>query len=103
MSGGDDTLLLHMELKHKGIVKHKFECYGPSLKTGRHKLAIGILQQMYGKDKKWRDLMIEMEEAIIKARNERGAGPKPVIQKYDPNYKVPEQEPETQPDAIEID
>lgn len=77
-----------MSLKHHGEVKYSFECFGPSLKKGRHKLAIGILQQMYGKDKKWLDLMKEMEQAIMDARQERGAGEKPVLQKYDRNYLV---------------
>lgn len=77
-----------MSLKHHGETKFIFECFGPSLKKGRHKLAIGILQQMYGKDKKWLDLMKEMEQAIMDARQERGAGDKPVLQKYDPLYRV---------------
>lgn len=37
-------------------------------------------------NKKWKDLMDETEKAIIEARDKRGAGDKPVLKKYDPNY-----------------
>jgi len=43
---------------------------------------------MYGTDKKWRDIMIEMENHILQDRERRGAGDKPKLQKYDPNYSA---------------
>ena len=55
-----------------------------SLKKGKTKLALGILVQMYGKDKKWKELQAEMEAEIIQKREERGAGDKPVLKKNDP-------------------
>lgn len=78
-NGPEDALKLHMTLKHQGQDKYSFECTGPSLKKGRHKLAIGILRQMYGDDKKWNELVTGMEQDIIEARDKRGAGPKPVV------------------------
>ena len=43
---------------------------------------------MYGPDKKWMELMNEMEKAILDARDKRGAGEKPKLTKYDPNFKL---------------
>lgn len=40
---------------------------------------------MYGPDTKWKDLSNTMTSDILKAREERGAGEKPVLRKYDPN------------------
>ena len=42
-----------MCLKKQGKVQYEYCCYGPSLKKGHHKLAIGILIKMYGAEKKW--------------------------------------------------
>ena len=106
-----------MTLKHQGQDVHSFECTGPSLKKGRHRLAIGLLRKMYGDDKRWHDLMQEMDRDIIEAREKRGAGPKPVVSKYDPNYLVEGQEKtavtselspfeqvnQVEPETIEID
>jgi hypothetical protein len=43
---------------------------------------------MYGPDKKWMELMREMENDINEARDKRGAGEKPKLTKYDPNFKL---------------
>ncbi len=77
-----------MCLKHRGVLQHEYSCFGSSLKKGRHKLSLGILIKMYGRDKKWYELQKEMEQKILDARDKRGAGDKPVLQKYDPNYIV---------------
>ena len=45
---------------------------------------------MYGPDKKWMQLMNEMENAILVARDKRGACEKPKLTKYDPNFKLVE-------------
>ena len=45
---------------------------------------------MYGPDKKWIELQKEMTDAINEARDKRGAGDKPKLTKYDPNFKYDE-------------
>lgn len=84
--GPEDSLCLYMYLKKQGKTQYEYTCYGPSLKKGHHKLAIGILKQMYGEGKKWAELQQEMADAINSYRAQRGAGEKPRLQKYDPNY-----------------
>lgn len=46
---------------------------------------------MYGENKKWKELVHEMEQDIIKEREKRGAGEKPVISRFDPNMILPGQ------------
>ena len=84
----EDAVKLYMQLNQYGKVIHEHTCVASSLKRGKTKLAVGILIKMYGKDKKWRELQAEMTKDIIDSRNSRGAGDKPVLQKYDPNYKL---------------
>ena len=40
---------------------------------------------MYDPKTKWKDLCENMIQTILKAREERGAGDKPVLRKYDLN------------------
>ena len=42
-TGPEDAIKLYIELKHRGVLKYKYECVGSSLKKGRPKLALGIL------------------------------------------------------------
>lgn len=100
-SGAHDAVKLFMELKKYGKVVHEYTCTASSLKKGKTKLALGILELIYGEDKKWKELQSEMHEAIMKARDERGAGDKPFLQKYDPNYIVSGQS-DGQPDYSEL-
>ena len=78
-TGPHDSVKCFMQLKELGVKKFEYTCMSSSLKKGKTKLALGILIQMYGKDKKWKELQLEMEQEIIKMRNERGAGAKPVL------------------------
>lgn len=73
-----------MCLKKHGEIEFEYTCNASSLKKGRIKLALGILRQKYGFDKKWKELVSEMVQAILDAREIRGAGEKPFLQKYDP-------------------
>ena len=41
---------------------------------------------MYGKDKKWMELQKEISLEVMEAREARGAGEKPVRQKFDKDY-----------------
>lgn len=77
-----------MCLKRYGQIVHEYECTASSRKKGVTKLSLGIMRQMYGEDKKWKELMSEMANAITEARDKRGAGEKPVMVKYDPNFIV---------------
>jgi hypothetical protein len=72
-------------MKELGVSKHEYMCTCSSLKKGKSQLALGILQQMYGPDKKWKELCDEMIQMILDAREERGAGEKPVLRKYQPD------------------
>ena len=83
-TGPHDAVKCFMQLKELGVKKYEFTCMSSSLKKGKTKLALGILVQMYGKDKKWKELQAEMEAEIIQKREERGAGDKPVLKKNDP-------------------
>ena len=55
------------------------------------KLSIEIMKQMYGSDRKYKDIMKKMEMDILDAREKRGAGEKPFLQKYDPKYLCEEE------------
>ena len=50
-----------MSLKEYGKILHFYECTASSAKKGKTKLSLGILVQMYGEDKKWKELVHEME------------------------------------------
>lgn len=43
---------------------------------------------MYGNDKSWKLLQKQLFDDIEKSRKKRGAGEKPKIKKYDPNYLI---------------
>jgi hypothetical protein len=43
------------------------------------KLSIEIMKQMYGSDRKYKDIMKKMEMDILDAREKRGAGEKPFL------------------------
>lgn len=53
---------MYMALKHQGQEKFKCEVTGPSVIKCKEKASILILQQMYGKDKKWNELQREIEK-----------------------------------------
>ena len=89
LSDPHDSVKLYMNLKKYGKIQYTYECTASSAKKGKTKLCLGILVQMYGEDKKWVELVHEMEQDIITERSKRGAGDKPVTQKFDPMYIVP--------------
>lgn len=78
-----DAVKLYMCLKKHGEIEFEYTCSASSLKKGRIKLALGILRQKYGFEKRWKELVREMTQAILDAREKRGAGEKPFLQKYD--------------------
>jgi hypothetical protein len=43
---------------------------------------------MYGPQKKWKELMDSASLEVLDAREKRGAGEKPVLRQYDPNYLI---------------
>jgi len=81
----EDCVKLFMELKELGQTKYHYMCTASSLRKGKTKLALGILCMIHGPEKRWKDVMEEMTNAILQARELRGAGDKPVLRKYDPN------------------
>lgn len=82
----EDTRIIYMQLRKLGKTVYEETCTSSSLKKGKAKLAIGILKQMHGENKKWADVMNEMQIDILKQRETRDAGDKPVKVKYDPNF-----------------
>ena len=77
-----------MALKDYGVVIHEFTCTSSGLKKGHTKLALGILCKMYGPDKIRSQLCEEIMRQVKESRKERGAGPKPFMQKYSSKYLV---------------
>lgn len=74
-----DAVKLYMCLKKHGEIDYEYTCTASSLKKGKIKLALGILRQKYGLDKKWKELVREMTQAVLDAREKRGAGEKPFL------------------------
>ncbi len=50
-----------MVLKDFGQVKFEYTCTASGLKKGHTKLSLGILRQMFGQEKVWKELCAEME------------------------------------------
>ena len=63
-----------MALKHNGILKHETNCTASSIKKARTLASLGIMQSMFGKDKKWKEVMDEQNNLISQKRIERNAG-----------------------------
>lgn len=78
-----------MCMKQNGYIKYEYECTSSSARKGRTKLSLGILCMMFGPDKPWMELGLEMSNAICEARINRGAGDKPLREKYDPDFLAP--------------
>ena len=83
-----DVVTAYMQLKKMGEVIHSSTCTGPSVKKCKNKLALMILCQMHGPDKKWKELQNEAQQNVLKCREQRNAGEKPVLRQYDPDYLV---------------
>ena len=54
--GPEDAVICYMALKECGKVKYEYTCTGSGIKKGHTKLSLGILSQMFGPDKVWKQL-----------------------------------------------
>ena len=79
-----ESVKLYMCLKKAGKVLFQSNCTAQSYKKAKTVGALKIINDM-NPNMRWKDLMDQTQEAITQARNKRGAGERPVLQKYNPN------------------
>ena len=77
-TGPENAVKLYGGLKMEGKTIYKYECTALNLIKGKLKLSLGLLVQIYGKHKKWKELSDEIKQEVADAREKRGAGQAPV-------------------------
>lgn len=84
------TLLLIMELQKNNQTLYKRQVTAASEVEGKIKASLELLRDLYApQDPIWLELVAEVSQEVKQKRLERGAGEKPVLQKYDRTAVLP--------------
>jgi len=101
------TLLLIMELQKNNQTLYKRQVTAASEVEGKIKASLELLRDLYApQDPIWLELVAEVSQEVKQKRLERGAGEKPVLQKYSavlPTVMIPAMVPVEHSAVIEID